>query len=168
MARSYFWDRGVFDSENLTTFEQFQLTTNLAGDTLVRFRAQVWADQYGPIPLAFPVVNGMLWNVGVYDGPWSTWVTDHPSVPAESSYGWLHQERTQWELEEHTIEATKYERWLSPRGALQIDNQTQRLIKVNGDGVFLSGWLFPVGGGLNPISMRIHGSYEALFLSVSV
>lgn len=163
--RVYEWRHSFFDSVGEAEFTQFKIQECIAGETLVRWHIQLWAESWNPIPISGQPLRGMQWYAGFFDGPWSSWIADHHLAPAESTYRFLYTGRTQWELEEHTLESYKFERWLSPRGALEIDIKAQRKIKNTGDGLWISGWLPPLGSSFNPVGFVIHGNSSALFLS---
>lgn len=165
MARTKFWTRGIVDTLVGADFQQIQLTTNLAGDTLLRVHFQAWLEVGQVVPSSGQPLKAAMIFLGFYDGPWATWQSAHPSVPAESTYGWLHYERHQWGLVEHTIDTTKYDQLFAPLGNVDRDVKSQRIVKANGDGLVLMGYLNPVGSSINPFAMNLHGAYEALWES---
>jgi len=165
VPRTKFWTRGIFNTDTASDFHQVQLTTNSLGDTLLRVHFQLYMESVQVIPASgWPLRPAMLF-VGFYDGPWATWAAAHPTVPAESTYGWLHYERAQWGMEEHSIDTTKFDVWRAPVHDIDRDIKAQRVVKANGDGLVAMGWLAPDAGSINPFGMHIYGAYEALWMS---
>lgn len=167
MARVYFWDRRIIEfPAAASTFVQMSLRDAIVGETLIRWRLQLYAEASGAFPVAgYPLIP-IVFYFGMFDGPFSTWQSAHPSTPAESTYGWLGQYRPQWQSEEHAIESTRFIRWLAPKPELSLDLKAQRVVKNTGDGLLLEAWNVPGSSpGLNPAGFTLHGLSESLWYS---